>query len=1800
MSRGATESRRTMDETNLNLGEKLNNWLSSLSLERRATVLSVHDADFMSNLLKLWSLSSPSPLRPNFIGGVGVDGKKETGEAEERKVQNPVDWSMEFLLNDIENTFMEKRKKYHSPLDFSLQEFGVSSAPIDSNVKKADEGEGGIMYESLTTKGSDYNVELDSAEACGEERIRWDKNTSRIVGKGKREASYGENDKFVEDSGEIGSTVNTNQLDASLLENITVVFPVVMRLHLDFSTLYTAGFTISDGISSPILSLHPSSYQKLKLINLSSGDSRVPTTWTAILRQHAENSSDYRESPTVSLLAIIISRIHFAATEAYFTESKEVDLLSTEDIQKTKEEQYSLEQYATSQEENGETKNDSHCTTVSCCAKVSVFDKQPCKQNSILNTNQTENTKTQNNIAGPLPYLYQLSDIFEKYSSSVHCDLGDIRSIFGEDFEVNKLPFVSLKLFLQVDESSIVKVDAILKKILDAVVKKAIQEGYFSDSKISSKKYANEKHNLKGDGKKRNKDTASFKSIQNVQQTTTGKKKKKKKKRKRKSSNSEVSQGKATNTLVAKTEQLSLKEDNEDTKNASVVLATQSTKKKETVNHSTVDNIPLLPVVNSFDTDRTGISLKVSSANIDFRKSTQKTQGKLGSGILVSRLDGIGPKCVVVPESQSNSENKDKTTKVSAPDDCGADDDQWETVEVKVRGKNRQKFNDSRAQGMNIAQNGQSNTANGRKVKTGRTSVSRRRNAHRKMAREILSSVLDSVELEVRRRKKPEVRVQEERKKVSRPEQQGAPVTQQSKVVRGKPIFMRDMVLRKPVIVSKKLSGGHPPSIPQSKAKTSIARTSAQRNAHSESTKNEKKTKSSQTVATVADQSTAQTLPETLSGASGASNTQVSFTTEEVDNVSEKNISPETGAVVIDDTRSIVEVCEQKQNSVKIAVTTDTDSSPSPPLSTLLGPGNSNSASSSVASSLEAPHSSNHRHLSSCGNENDVGYHLLDVCDRLSRDMNVFMTRRALALTARRRERGALLVALQDTVSNIWSGHGNVELYGSCATQLDLPSSDVDAVILGLDPCPEVLLESTSSCKSLPSLPIKNNQGDSISDFDHSASLLESQGCNIFNRNQSILRSAYGRPTSNGERVLILAAELERQPWAVQVKAIPTASVPVVKILADPSKIPGAVSSFGSGGDWMMQQHHMAAQAAAQAAGITPPLPPSQPGQIGFSPNATPPQQGEPSFPSHTPPPWRGSDVMNGLFKVDITFEGPEHGGIGSTVFAADVIQDACNESGLHAEGTPIAQVVMVLKELLAQRRLNEPFSGGLSSYALLLLVVAVVKERSIIREEMERMEHHREFVAAEDNGIATKKLEADGSKCQRNIDNSLNSNETRDIIEPSAIIKSTSKPPQHQQFSIEESTSRKVTKDTKTEKAKEAKICNRGTEVTSKNLPTKNLKNDGTNSRSSWASIAKKNSKGTSERLNTAQPQPTKSLEIKNQKRRQTPKVTSFAEAVSRKQETKNQVPRKREEGKKAVTHSESSRCVSKPETNSAFISERIQNVPPTKPKTDPRCSSNKIPNRSIGQPLHVGGYSSKAKQITRNDESCGVDQTQHIKPNKSTLSDTKKLTRAPSLFPQGSNDVLEVLCSGETTAGKLLMHFLLYYGEHFDSRTVAIDVIGSCNPDYSNGRYTSSTPKSPFMTRRSGGTIDPVTGMLTVDPIVVYDPWEGGRGSNVARSCYAWNSIRWHFGQCYMTLSSAIERSGTSPPTASMMAESAQKDTPATLLAISSSAEYNTNRNNRKKNSSTNKNCKKSSSLGLQPPIDMVSPLLELLLSF
>lgn len=500
----------------------------------------------------------------------------------------------------------------------------------------------------------------------------------------------------------------------------------------------------------------------------------------------------------------------------------------------------------------------------------------------------------------------------------------------------------------------------------------------------------------------------------------------------------------------------------------------------------------------------------------------------------------------------------------------------------------------------------------------------------------------------------------------------------------------------------------------------------------------------------------------------------------------------------------------------------------------------------------------------------------------------------------------------------------------------------------------------------------------------------------------------------NAQRVLRLASELELQPWAVQVKAIPTATVPVVKMLADPSKLPGLAGTWGN----LMMHQHIAVQSGITVAGTTPP--PISPEQgSGLSP------QSHFFSPHQMTPQWRGADIMNGLQPVDITFEGPEHGGIGSTTYSTRVVQEACEELGLAPESTPVVQVASVLKELLAQRRLNEPFSGGLSSYGLLLLLLAVLKDRKIIQEEMQKF-------------------------------GKANAPTTASLMTAQVVSAGQSEASPGTNLSD--------------------KSCSAPSTASKPTVP------------SSWASIAKKSNNGSTAR--------TESSTV-------TKSTSGSAPATALTAKTTRGANPSDVEGRDAKNKVGNGKC-DKSLTNKPNI-----------PKID---NSN--------APRSLEALAEKKQSLSGLDGKSAV--TSQVTPSSETPSSEDNASKElrSSSVPQGSNDILEVLCSGELTSGKLLMHFLLFYGHHFDARSTLIDINGTHHPEYGTIDFDRL---SPFVHRQPGGTIDPITGMFSVDPIVVYDPLEGAVDHNVTKRCYCWNNVKWVFAQCYMTVSTIVETSDT-----------------------------------------------------------------------
>jgi hypothetical protein len=529
---------------------------------------------------------------------------------------------------------------------------------------------------------------------------------------------------------------------------------------------------------------------------------------------------------------------------------------------------------------------------------------------------------------------------------------------------------------------------------------------------------------------------------------------------------------------------------------------------------------------------------------------------------------------------------------------------------------------------------------------------------------------------------------------------------------------------------------------------------------------------------------------------------------------------------------------------------------------------------------------------------------------------------------------------------------------------------------------------------------------------------------------------------------------------------------------------------------------------------------------------------------------------MNGLFSVDITFEGPEHGGIGSTQYSARFVQDACNEVGLPPDRAPVVQALMVLKELLAQRRLNEPFSGGLSSYALLLLVDAVLKERKAIKHEMEKIERQRQVVASGDSKVTSSK-HSGGSKRKtakmKKTDTSIPSNEPsiKNDKDQKPVQPSVSGPSPQPGSQVQRGTSASQKSTGKSsENAPKQQIVVRTKEA--KDAKVKKVEPQAPRGGSSWACIAKKNTVSTPDAKTASQEYKKMAppSDAKTTKKPEPPtKKGSFADAVS-------------------------NRCKATENFITTCKSQRDENK-----KQYPQQQARKIVDSSAD---NLDPKNTASPDVEK-AESATVEAESSNGSNDSSESGFG----ASSLFPQGSNDVLEVLCSGETTAGKLLLHFLLFYGRHFESHTTAVDLSGKHHPDAHRvgKRGHHHIHLSPYVPRTGGGSIDPVTGMLTVDPIVVYDPLEGAEDNNVARSCFAWSSIRWVFAQSYMTLSSAVERSGT-PPTTPGDGDSGNNNREAKNTSTAARVDHGVSVEESREATTVENN--------------MVSPLLELLLSF
>jgi len=397
------------------------------------------------------------------------------------------------------------------------------------------------------------------------------------------------------------------------------------------------------------------------------------------------------------------------------------------------------------------------------------------------------------------------------------------------------------------------------------------------------------------------------------------------------------------------------------------------------------------------DPQRDGSSLWEMSESRD-ESQFSSVDGDSTAMVSMSTIEGT---MSTIEGTENGEESTAPETEVDIQED---DHDEWETVEVRSRG-NRKKANDRNNTPNNVRPNALHNhNGNNKQKKSPRTSESRKRSQRRKTARDIVVSVLDTVHEQVMKKN-------QQQPKVQNPPSAPRPVPNAWGTIQTKKNISSTTVDK---VAS--LQAGQSPAVGNREGATIrdvlMGKTNdppqasqvAAPKGHTEQARQQESDVSkigvNKAALSGADQNTAPTLTETLSAVSVVTDTR-----------SVKNLRVASGAAAGESSSNESVDATKPQNNSNQSQETQA----SPPLPTLLSPGNS--ATSSVASSLEAPHAAHHNHLPYAGNEKDVGYHLLRVCDRLTRDIGNFMKRRAQALEVRRYERKLVLSALQDSLT---------------------------------------------------------------------------------------------------------------------------------------------------------------------------------------------------------------------------------------------------------------------------------------------------------------------------------------------------------------------------------------------------------------------------------------------------------------------------------------------------------------------------------------------------------------------------------------------------------------------------------------------------------------------------------------------------------------------------------------------------------------------------------------------------------------
>lgn len=336
----------------------------------------------------------------------------------------------------------------------------------------------------------------------------------------------------------------------------------------------------------------------------------------------------------------------------------------------------------------------------------------------------------------------------------------------------------------------------------------------------------------------------------------------------------------------------------------------------------------------------------------------------------------------------------------------------------------------------------------------------------------------------------------------------------------------------------------------------------------------------------------------------------------------------------------------------------------------------------------------------------------------LTDNIATFMAKREADMKTHRAAREMVLGELRTIIQGLWSG-ARVELYGSCFTGLDLVSSDVDIVVCGLS-----LTGSTANTtpQMTRHLEQRHNESTASSSPDGGYSVATTISSGSGSSSSRASTTVATGPSSAASSVV----DEEEEETDIHSHSQ----------LSDTSSSSVATRSTPAG------SRSPALSSPASSPRLGPATSASNSSIIFMS--ATPPRPLPPGHGESTRllyqlaatlecRPWVRSlktidtafipvikiladpAVLMGvpdslptpataLVPVDISFEGRQHGGIASSLLIRDLV----------APGRPYAHAVpltLVLKALMTQRGLNQPWCGGVSSYALMLMVIAVLQQ---------------------------------------------------------------------------------------------------------------------------------------------------------------------------------------------------------------------------------------------------------------------------------------------------------------------------------------------------------------------------------------------------------------------------------------------------------------------------------------------------------